>query len=80
MVGGLRRPIYRHDWNTYRDYRGRGQPYYSSGAYGTNGPATRQSNPNFYRRQQARQSSRTQSFASRVRGRMTGSSARGLGK
>ena len=80
MFGSLRRPIYRNDWNTYRDYRGRGQPYFGSGAYGTNGTATRQSNPNFFRRQQARQRVRTQGFANRVRGRMTGGSARGLGK
>ena len=80
MIGGLRRPIYRNDWNTYRDYRGRSQPYFGSGAYGTNGTVTRQSNPNFFRRQAARQRVRTQGFANRVRGRMTGGSARGLGK
>ena len=80
MMGGFRRPIYRNDWNTYQDFRGRAQPYFGSGAYGTNGTVTRQSNPNFFRRQQARQRVRSQGFADRVRGRTTGGSARGLGK
>lgn len=80
MIGGFGRPLYRNNWNTYRDYRGRGRPYFGSGAYGTNGTVTRQSNSNFFRRQEARQRVRTQGFANRVRGRMTGGSARGLGK
>ena len=80
MIGGFGRPIYRNDWNSYRDLRGRGRPYFGSGTYGTNGTVTRQSNPNFFRRQESRQRVRTQGFADRVRGRMTGGSARGLGK
>jgi len=80
MIGGFGRPIYRNDWNSYRDFRGRGQPYFGSGAHGTNGTVTRQSNPNFFRRQETRQRVRTQGFGNRVRGRMTGGSARGLGK
>ena len=80
MIGGFGRPIYRNDWNTYRGNRGRGQPYFGAGAYGSNGTVTRQSNPNFFRRQAARQRVRSQGFGARVRGRMTGGSARGLGK
>ena len=80
MIGGFGRPIYRNDWNSYRDFRGRGQPYFGAGAYGTNGTVSRQSNPNFFRRQETRQRARTQGFGGRVRGRMTGGSARGLGK
>ena len=80
MIGGFGRPIYRNDWNSYRDFRGRGQPYFGSGAYGTNGTVSRQSNPNFFRRQQTRQRVQSQGFGARVRGRMTGGSARGLGK
>ena len=80
VIGGFGRPIYRNDWNAYRDNRGLGQPYFGSGRYGTSGTATRQSNPSFFRRQEARQRGRTQGFADRVRGRMTGGSARGLGK
>ena len=80
VIGGFGRPIYRNDWNAYRDNRGLGQPYFGSGRYGTSGTATRQSNPSFFRRQEARQRVRTQGFADRVRGRMTGGSARGLGK
>ena len=80
MIGGFGRPIYRNDWNSYRDFRGRGQPYFGAGAYGTNGTVSRQSNPNFFRRQATRQRAQSQGFGARVRGRMTGGSARGLGK
>ena len=31
VIGGFGRPIYRNDWNSYRDNRGRGQPYFGSG-------------------------------------------------
>ena len=73
MMGGFNRPIYRSDWDTYRDSRSRGQPYYGpGGAYGTNGSVTRQTNPDFFRRQQARQAAQSQSFGDRVRGRMLG--------
>ena len=80
MIGGFSRPIYRNDWNGYRDARGRGQTYYGSDrAYGTNGSVTRQTNPNFFRRQQTRQAASSRSFGDRVRGRMSGGT-RGFGK
>jgi hypothetical protein len=73
VIGGFNRPIYRGDWDDYRNSRGRGQTYYGpGGAYGTNGTVTRQTNPDFFRRQQARQVSQTRSFGDRVRGRMLG--------
>ena len=73
MIGGFSRPIYRNDWNGYQTARGRGQTYYGAGgAYGTNGSVTRQTNPNFFRRQQTRQAARSRSFGQRVSGRMSG--------
>ena len=73
MIGGFSRPIYRNDWNGYRTARGRGRTYYGAGGvYGTNGSVTRQTNPNFFRRQQARQAARSRSFGQRVSGRMSG--------
>ena len=78
MIGGFSRPIYRNDWNGYRTARGRGQTYYGAGgAYGTNGSMTRQTNPNFYRRQQTRQAARSRSFGDRVSSRMSGGMRRG---
>ena len=75
MIGGFNRPIYRNDWNGYRDARGRGQTYYGAGgAYGTNGSVTRQTNPNFFRRQQTRQAARSRSFSQRVNSRVAGGS------
>ena len=32
LIGGFGRPIYRDDWDGYRDARGRGQTYYGPGA------------------------------------------------
>ncbi len=74
LLGGFGGGIRRDDWNGYRDSRDRGQTYYGRGGstYGTNGSATRQSNPDFFRRQQARQASRTRSFGQRVQGRTSG--------
>ena len=73
MIGGFSRPIYRNDWNGYRSARGRGQTYYGAGGvYGTNGSVTRQTNPNFFRRQTARQTARSRSFGQRLSGRMSG--------
>jgi hypothetical protein len=73
MVGGFGRPIYRNDWGGYQSARGRGQTYYGPGGeYGSNGTVTRQTNPNFFRRQQARQAASSRSFGDRVRSRTSG--------
>ena len=79
--GGFGRGVSRDDWNGYRESRDRGQTYHGrgGGVYGTNGSTTRQTNPDFFRRQQARQSARTQSFGQRVSGRMSGG-VRSFGK
>ncbi len=81
LMGGFGRPIYRDDWNGYRDARGRGQTYYGpgGGVYGTNGSTTRQTSPDFFRRQQARQATQSRSFGQRVSGRMAGG-VRSFGK
>ena len=42
------------------------------GEYGSNGTVTRQTNPNFFRRQQARQAASSRSFGDRVRSRTSG--------
>ena len=74
LLGGFGGGISRDDWNGYRDSRDRGQTYYGRGGstYGTNGSATRQSNPDFFRRQQARQATQSRSFGQRVSSRMAG--------
>ena len=81
IMGGFGRPIYRDDWDGYRDSRSRGQTYYGpgGGVYGTNGSTTRQTSPDFFRRQQARQAAQGRSFGQRVRGRMAGG-VRSFGK
>ena len=78
VIGGFGRPIYRDDWSGYQDARRRGQTYYGPGTsgggrtYGTNGSTARQTNPDFFRRQQARQAAQSQSFGQRVTSRMSG--------
>ncbi len=76
MIGGFNRPIYRNDWNGYRDARGRGQTYTANGVYGTNGSGTRTTNPNFFRRQDNRQAARSRSFSQRVNSRVAGGTRR----
>ncbi len=78
IIGGFGRPIYRDDWNGYQDARRSGQTYYGPGSpdgrrtYGTNGSTTRQTNPDFFRRRQARQAAQSRSFGQRVTNRMSG--------
>ena len=81
LIGGFGRPIYRDDWDGYRDARSRGQTYYGpgGGVYGTNGSTTRQTSPDFFRRQQARQAAQGRSFGQRVSSRMAGG-VRSFGK
>ena len=91
IIGGFGGPIYRDDWNGYRDARGRGQTWYGGSAgrgggsgsggrtYGTAGTTTRQTNPDFFRRQQARQAAQSRSFGQRVTSRMAGG-VRSFGK
>ena len=67
LFGGWYRPIYRTDYNTYRDYSRSKRPYFGrSNQYGTSGTVARQNKPDFFTRQQARMRSGKQSFKDRV--------------
>ncbi len=72
--------VSRRDWGGYTTARRSSQPYFGSGnRYGTGGTLTRQTNPTFFERQQARQSASRPRFGSRVQkriGRSNGSSTR----
>lgn len=89
VFGMFNRPIYRTDWDTFRNYRSSGRDYYGRGnAYGTNGSYTKTSKPNFYERRQARERVSRSSFSQRVKQRVRRSnmsgvrsrSSRGFGK
>ena len=88
MFGMVGRPIYRSDWNTYRDYRSRGEPYYGRNReYGTTGTNTKHTNKNFFQRRQQKEMARKARFSQRVkqrarRSRMSGFRSRsgGFGK
>jgi len=65
LLGGSR--IYRTDYNTYRDYRRQGRPYYGQNKqYGTSGRLTKSQKPNFYSRRAAKVRASKTSFSQRV--------------
>jgi len=67
MVAG---PVYYRDYDRYRDYYRRGQPYYgSSNQWGTNGSYTKKTNPTFYQRRQQRAAASKNRFSNKVRNR-----------
>ena len=71
VFGMFNRPIYRNDWDTFRDYRGSGRDYYGRGnVYGTNGSYTKTSKPNFYQRRTARERASKSSFGEKVKQRV----------
>lgn len=89
VFGMFNRPVYRTDWNSYRDYRRTGRDYYGSGGvYGTNGSYTKTSKPDFYQRRVARERASKSSFSQKVQQRVRRSkmsnvrsrSSRGFGK
>ena len=89
MFGMFGRPIYRTDYEGYRSYRSRGQPYFGKNReYGTNGTYTKQTNKSFFERRMARENARKARFSERVKNRVRRSrmssvrrrSSRGFGK
>ena len=85
MFGMFNRPIYRNDWNDYRDYRGRGQTYYGPNReYGTNGTQTKQTHKSFFDRRVERDRQKKSSFSQKVqqrtrRSNMSGTRSRSRG-
>jgi hypothetical protein len=70
MFGMFGRPVYRTDWNGYRDFRGRGTPYYGSKReYGTNGTFTKRTNKSFFERRQRMESAKKARFGQRIKQR-----------
>lgn len=81
VIGSFGRPVYRSDWNSYRDYRGRGAPYFGPNReFGTNGTYTTRTNPTFYQRQQTRQQASNRRFSDKVRNRVNRSSSSSRGR
>ena len=70
MFGMFSRPIYRNDWDSYRNYRSSGRPYYGNNRqYGTNGTYTKRTNKTFFERRQQRDAARKARFSQRVQQR-----------
>jgi len=64
------RPVYRRDWDSYREYRRNRRPFFGSKRqFGTNGSATKTSHKSFYQRKSSRQKSRNTSFSKKVKQR-----------
>jgi hypothetical protein len=78
MFGMFSGPVYRRDWDTYRDYDSSGRTYYGrNNQYGTNGTATKRSNSTFFDRQKERQAARQSAFSQKVKERTTRSNMSG---
>ncbi|MFQ5707510.1 MAG: hypothetical protein ACE5HO_08695 [bacterium] len=79
MFGMFGRPIYRSDWDTYRNYRSRGTPYYGPNReYGTSGSYTKQTNKTFFERRRQREFERKSRFAQKVKRRARRSNMSGF--
>ncbi len=79
MFGMFSRPIYRNDWNSYRQSRSRGAPYFGRGGqYGTQGSLTKHTNKSFFDRRVRREAARRSSFSDRVRQRANRSRMSGV--
>ncbi|MEM8963345.1 MAG: hypothetical protein AAGD38_17800 [Acidobacteriota bacterium] len=80
MLGGLRGPVYRNEWDAYRTARRSNRPFFGTKSqWGTTGSMTRTTNPTFYQRQQARSQASRSRFSDRVdqrAGRSRSSSSR----
>lgn len=71
FMGGWFRPINRYDYDTYRDYSSRQQPYYGrNNEYGTNGYTAKSYKPDFFERKMSRQKASSTSFGDRVNSRV----------
>ncbi len=69
LLGGSR--IYRTDYNTYRDYRRQGRPYYGRNKqFGASGRLTKSQKPNFYSRRAAKVRASKTSFSQKVNQRV----------
>ena len=80
LLGGG--PIFRRNYDTYRDYRSKKRPYFGANReYGTNGSFTKRQKPDFYSRAMSNKLVRESSFSNRVKQRVgrTRTSARGRG-
>lgn len=65
-------PIYRNDWNMYRDYRQSNRPYFgTNNRYGTFGKATQKTNPSFFERKKMRQSTQRSNFLNKFKSRVS---------
>ena len=63
--------IYRGNYNNYRTYRSKGQPYYGPRQeYGTKGSMTKRQKPNFYKRAMYKDMTKKASFSNRVNQRV----------
>ena len=77
LAGGS---IFRRDYDQYRGYQSRNRPYYgpTGREYGTNGTTTRQRNPSFFERRQAREVASQQRFRQKFQNRIGRSSGASL--
>ncbi len=67
LLGGVNRPIYRRDYDSYKQSRRRNAPYFGrNNEYGTNGTLTKKNRPDFYSRYNKREQMKKTSFKNKV--------------
>ena len=67
FFGGWYRPVYRNDYDTYRNYRARHTPYFGSrNQFGTDGSLVKSNKPDFYARHMQKERIKRESFSSKV--------------
>jgi hypothetical protein len=79
MFGMMGRPIFRNDFDDYRRYRSRGEPYFGRNRqYGTTGQYTKYTNKSFFERRQQRELARKTRFSEKVKQRVRRSKMSGV--
>lgn len=67
LMGGWYRPIYRGDYDAYRQSRSKNAPFFGkTHTYGTAGTVAKQANPGFFQRRMASERASKTSFAQKV--------------
>jgi len=67
LFGGWYRPVYRTDYDMYRQYRSRRRPYFGNkNQYGTSGSIAKTAKPDFFSRRKTREQLKRTSFKERV--------------
>ncbi len=79
LFGGFGGTINRNDYDSYKNYRRRGLPYYGrKNQWGTNGSVAKRTSPGFFERRRVKEARRKSNFSSRFNNRVSRSRSSGF--